>query len=64
MNGSSGKQAGVWMGVGIALGAAFGIALDQLALGMGVGIALGAAMMAVQSRKNDNDAGSGSDDPS
>jgi hypothetical protein len=63
MNGWSSNDPAVWMGVGIALGAAFGIALDNLALGMGVGIALGAAMMTMQSRKNDKDDGSGDDGP-
>jgi hypothetical protein len=55
MKGTSGTEPAVWMGVGIALGAAFGIALDNLAIGMGIGVALGAAMMAMQSRKQKND---------
>jgi F0F1-type ATP synthase membrane subunit c/vacuolar-type H+-ATPase subunit K len=40
------------MGVGIALGAAIGIALGNLALGMGIGIALGGAMIAYQRNKD------------
>ena len=35
---------GMAFGVGIALGAALGVALDNIALGLGVGIAIAAAM--------------------
>jgi F0F1-type ATP synthase membrane subunit c/vacuolar-type H+-ATPase subunit K len=52
MNGGSSNDPAVWMGVGIALGAAIGIALGNLALGMGIGIALGGAMIAYQRNKD------------
>ena len=42
------------MGVGIALGAAFGTMMDDLALGMGVGIALGAAFGAGFAAQDDD----------
>lgn len=47
----------IGMGVGIALGTAFGVATDNLALGLGVGVALGAGfgavMMAANAKKNE-----------
>ena len=42
------------LAVGIALGAAFGVALDNMAF-IGVGVALGAAGMAIQTSRQKKD---------
>jgi len=35
---------GTWIGIGIAIGAAFGIALNDIAVGIGCGLAIGASL--------------------
>lgn len=44
-----------WMGIGLALGAGVGVALDELAIGVGLGMAFGAMMIALNNRKNKQD---------
>lgn len=39
-----------FLALGISLGAAFGILMDNLALGMGIGVAIGAALDGMKSR--------------
>lgn len=43
---------GLYLGVGIALGTALGLAFDNLALGIGLGIAIGAGLGFALSAKN------------
>ena len=41
-----------WVGVGVALGAGIGVAMDNIAIGAGIGVAIGAAMAATQQLLN------------
>jgi len=49
----------IGIGMGMAIGTALGVALDNLAMGIGLGVAIGAglgvAMMGAASRKADKD---------
>ena len=51
----------MFIGVGIAIGAGLGIAIDNLAMGIGIGLALGVALDAVMlariKKQNDEAAG-------
>jgi hypothetical protein len=41
-----------WLGVGVALGAGIGVAMDNIAIGAGIGVAIGAAMAATHQLLN------------
>lgn len=45
------KEGNPKMGAGIAIGAAMGVALDNIVVGMGVGVAIGVGIGAAMSRK-------------
>jgi hypothetical protein len=47
----SNKSMGMWVAIGVAIGAGVGVALDNIALVMGIGIALGVAIGAAQMKK-------------
>lgn len=44
-----------WIGIGLALGAGLGVALDELAIGIGLGLAFGAMVTALNNRRNKQD---------
>lgn len=44
---------GGWIGIGIALGAGIGVALDNIGLWIAIGIALGVAIGAMRSRREE-----------
>ena len=43
------------IGIGIALGVVFGIAMDNVGLGIALGLAIGAGTGLAQSKRNDSD---------
>jgi hypothetical protein len=49
------KSSGSYMGIGIALGVVFGLALNNLALGIVLGVAIGAAWTSREGRKQSDD---------
>lgn len=54
-----GSKSGAYMGVGIALGTAIGVATDNMGLWLPMGLVFGASMTAAQAKK---DKSSGADD--
>jgi membrane associated rhomboid family serine protease len=52
---SSPKRAVSWIGVGLAIGAGIGIALDELALGLGFGLVIGALISRNENRRRDQE---------
>lgn len=42
---------GLWIAMGVGVGAVFGVAMDNLGIGVAIGIAVGAAMGAVMNRR-------------
>jgi hypothetical protein len=52
-NGSPDRKmkAGMWIGIGLALGAGIGVAMDNIALGVGIGLVTGAVIDLLQQRK-------------
>jgi hypothetical protein len=47
-----GKNNGTWISIGIGVGAALGVAFDNLAFGIGLGAAFGVVMATVLNQKN------------
>jgi F0F1-type ATP synthase membrane subunit c/vacuolar-type H+-ATPase subunit K len=50
--GQKAKKKGAWIGLGLALGVAFGAAMDNVGLGIALGICFGAALEAGRSRRD------------
>ena len=42
-----------WMGVCIAVGTAFGVAMDNVGLGIALGVAIGAGMVEIQKKRKE-----------
>ena len=42
---------GAWMAIGIGVGTAIGVAMDNLAVGVGLGAGLGALLMGIASKR-------------
>ena len=47
------QEAGRFIGIGIALGAGIGVALDNIGLGIAIGIVFGVAIGAIRSRREE-----------
>jgi hypothetical protein len=46
------EPGGYWLPLGLALGAGFGLVLDNLAVGVAIGLAVGLAIQAAHRNKN------------
>ena len=51
------KRPASWIGIGLALGAGVGVALDNIALGISIGMLIGALISLQQSRKGNENEG-------
>ena len=49
------KRPASWVGIGLAIGAGVGVALDNLALGISIGMLIGAGISLQQSRQGKDD---------
>jgi hypothetical protein len=49
------KRPASWIGIGLAIGAGVGVALDNIALGISIGMLIGAIISIQQSRSNDSE---------
>ena len=47
------KRPASWIGIGLAIGAGVGVALDNIALGISIGMVIGAGISLQQSRQGD-----------
>lgn len=47
------SRRGMWIGIGLALGARIGMAIQNIAVGMGIGLLMGVVMETLQARKID-----------
>jgi hypothetical protein len=45
------KMIGMWLGIGVAIGAGIGVAIKNIAVGAGAGVAVGAAIGILLSRR-------------
>jgi hypothetical protein len=47
------SRRGMWIGIGLALSAGIGMAMQNIAVGMGIGLLMGVVMETLQARKID-----------
>lgn len=47
------QNAGAWIAIGIAIGTAFGVTIDNIALGVAFGAGLGGALSAIASQRSE-----------